>query len=72
MMLGPYASFIVCSYAIAAVVVLMLVGWVIDDHRRQQATLRGLEAKGVTRRNKAFSSKAGAGSRGENTSKNQQ
>ena len=52
-MFGPYASFIVSSYAITTVVVLALVGWVIIDHRRQQATLRDFEAKGVSRRSDA-------------------
>ncbi len=49
-MLGPYASFIVGSYAIVAAVVLALIGWVINDYRRQRAVLRSLEAEGVTRR----------------------
>ena len=49
-MLGPYAAFIVSSYAIVALVVLALIVWVIADHRRQQAQLRGLEAQGVSRR----------------------
>jgi len=49
-MLGPYAAFIVSSYAIVALVVLILIAWVITDHRRQQAQLRDLEAKGITRR----------------------
>jgi heme exporter protein D len=49
-MLGPYAAFIVWSYVIAAVVVTLLIGWVMNDYRRQQAALRDLEAKGVTRR----------------------
>lgn len=49
-MLGPYASFIVSSYAIVALVVLLLVGWVIADHRRQRVQLRELEASGITRR----------------------
>jgi len=49
-MLGPYATFIVGSYAVAALVVLALIVWVISDYRRQQATLRDLEASGITRR----------------------
>lgn len=49
-MLGPYASFIVGSYAIVAGVVAILIGWIAWDHRRQTATLRELEASGVTRR----------------------
>lgn len=49
-MLGPYAAFIVWSYTVVGVVVLALIGWVVSDYRRQQAILRDLEAKGVTRR----------------------
>ena len=49
-MLGPYTSFIVGSYAIVAVVVIVLIGWIVLDHRRQRAILRELEASGVTRR----------------------
>jgi heme exporter protein D len=49
-MLGPYAAFVISSYAIAAVVVLALTVWVVADHRRQQASLADLEARGVTRR----------------------
>jgi heme exporter protein D len=50
MSLGPHASFIVTSYALATVVVLMLIAWVAIDYRRQKARLRELEASGVTRR----------------------
>ncbi len=49
-MLGPYASFIVTSYALVMAVVLMMVAWIILDYRRQQARLRELEASGVVRR----------------------
>jgi heme exporter protein D len=49
-MLGPYAAFIVSSYAIALAVVLGLIVWVAIDHRRQRALLRDLEAQGITRR----------------------
>lgn len=49
-MLGPYAAFIVGSYAIVAGVAAALIGWVVWDHRRQTAILRELEASGVTRR----------------------
>jgi heme exporter protein D len=47
---GPYTTFVVSSYAIAALVVLLLTAWVIADHRRQRAQLRDLEARGITRR----------------------
>jgi heme exporter protein D len=50
MALGPYASFIVTSYALVAAVVLMLIVWTMVDYRRQQTRLRELEARGVTRR----------------------
>lgn len=50
MNLGQHANFIVASYALAAIVVAMLIAWVIGDHRRQRAILRDLEASGVRRR----------------------
>ena len=49
-MLGPYASFIVTSYALVMAVVLMMIAWIIVDYRRQQARQRELEASGVVRR----------------------
>nr|WP_249809111.1 heme exporter protein CcmD [Bradyrhizobium sp. 137] len=48
--LGPYASFIVMSYAAAALVVMILIGWVMLDYRSQTARLRELDRSGVTRR----------------------
>jgi heme exporter protein D len=48
--LGPYASFIILSYALAALVVVALTLWVALDFRRQTRTLRDLEASGITRR----------------------
>ena len=50
MSLGPYASFIVTSYALVAAIVLMLIVWIAFDYRRQKERLRDLEASGVTRR----------------------
>ena len=50
MSLGPYASFIVTSYALVTLVVLILIVWISIDYRRQQARLRDLEASGVVRR----------------------
>jgi heme exporter protein D len=50
MSLGPYASFIVTSYAAAAVVVAILIGWVMVDYRSQTQRLRELEERGITRR----------------------
>jgi len=50
MSLGPYASFIVTSYLLVALVVMLLIGWIVVDYRQQRARLRELEAQGVTRR----------------------
>jgi heme exporter protein D len=50
MTLGQHASFILAAYAIAAIVVVALIGWVIADYRRQRAILRDLERRGLTRR----------------------
>ena len=50
MSLGPYASFIVTSYAAAALVVALLIGWIALDHRNQTQRLRELEQRGITRR----------------------
>ncbi len=51
--LGPYASFIVGSYALVALVVIALIVWITADLRRQQNALRELESRGVTRRSAA-------------------
>jgi heme exporter protein D len=50
MSLGPYASFILTSYLLASAVVLMLIGWIAIDYRRQKERLRELDASGVVRR----------------------
>ncbi|HEY8333215.1 MAG TPA: heme exporter protein CcmD [Tardiphaga sp.] len=50
MTLGPYASFIVTSYALVAAVVVILIVWIAIDHRRQTQRLRALEASGIVRR----------------------
>ncbi|WP_407190065.1 heme exporter protein CcmD [Bradyrhizobium centrosematis] len=50
MSLGPYASFIVTSYAAAAFVVAILIGWIALDYRNQTQRLRELEERGITRR----------------------
>ena len=50
MSLGPYASFIVTSYLLVTVVVLILIAWIAVDYRRQKMRLRELEASGVVRR----------------------
>jgi heme exporter protein D len=50
MSLGPYASFIVTSYALVGVVVLILIFSIAIDYRRQKERLRELDASGVIRR----------------------
>jgi heme exporter protein D len=50
MSLGPYASFIVTSYSLVAVVLVLLIGWIVVDYRNQTQRLRALEESGVVRR----------------------
>jgi heme exporter protein D len=50
MSLGPYASFIVTSYALVALVVVLLIGWIVLDYRSQRERLHELDASGVARR----------------------
>ena len=50
MSLGPYASFIVTSYLLVTVVVLVLIAWIAIDYRHQKQRLRELDASGVVRR----------------------
>jgi heme exporter protein D len=50
MSLGPYASFIVTSYVLVGVVVLILIFSIAIDYRRQKERLRELDASGVIRR----------------------
>ncbi len=50
MSLGPYASFIVTSYALVAAIVVILIAWIAIDYRNQKERLRELEASGVVRR----------------------
>ena len=58
MTLGPYASFIVTSYALVTIVVAGLIIWVALDFRRQQQALSDLEARGVKRRSVKSSGKS--------------
>ena len=48
--MGPYASFILTSYLLAAAVVLALIGWIAIDYRSQTRRLRDLDERGVVRR----------------------
>ena len=50
MSLGPYASFIVTSYLITALLVLLLIAWIVNDYLNQRRRLRELEESGVVRR----------------------
>ena len=58
MNLGPYASFIVTSYALVTLVVVALIVWVALDFHRQKESLRDLEARGVKRRSVKSSGKS--------------
>jgi heme exporter protein D len=40
----------VTSYAAAAIVVTILIGWIMFDYRNQTARLRELDRSGITRR----------------------
>jgi heme exporter protein D len=48
--LGPHGVFIIAAYAIAALVVIALIVWVIADHGAQRRLLSDLDVRGVTRR----------------------
>jgi len=50
MALGPYASFIVTSYALVTAVVTTLIIWIAIDYRNQRQRLRELDESGITRR----------------------
>jgi len=50
MALGPHAAFIVAAYAVTALVVAGLIGWVLLDHRAQARALAELDRRGVRRR----------------------
>jgi heme exporter protein D len=51
--LGPHAGFIVAAYAVAVVIVVGLIAWIVLDHRAQTRILEDLERAGVTRRSAA-------------------
>jgi heme exporter protein D len=50
MSLGPYASYIVTSYALVTAVVVLLIVWIAIDFRHQKQRLRQLEKSGIVRR----------------------
>jgi len=45
-----WAGHIYTSYAITALVFVVLVAWLISDGRRQQHRLEALQARGIRRR----------------------
>lgn len=48
--LGPHAAFIIASYAAAAFILVLLVGWIVAENRALKRTLADFDARGVTRR----------------------
>lgn len=48
--LGPYAAFILLSYAVVAVAIGLFIAWLVFDGRRQHRLIDDLEARGVRRR----------------------
>jgi heme exporter protein D len=50
MSLGPYTTFIVTSYLVVLVVVVLLIAWIAIDYCRQKRLLSELEAGGIVRR----------------------
>jgi len=50
MSLGPYASFIVTTYLVTALVVLPLIAWIVNDFRNRRRRLREFEVSGAVRR----------------------
>lgn len=47
--LGPHAGFIIASYGICFAVVVGLILWVLVDKAHQEAELKALAEKGITR-----------------------
>ena len=45
--LGPHAAFIWSAYAVVALVLAVLIGWIVADGRRQQALLERLDRDGT-------------------------
>ena len=53
-----HMPFIVGSYAAAAAVIAVLIGWVTLDFRAQRRALAELETRGVTRRSSTVARRA--------------
>jgi heme exporter protein D len=43
--LGPHAAYIWSAYAVVAVTLAALIGWLISDGRRQRRLLEKIEAR---------------------------
>jgi heme exporter protein D len=54
--LGTHASFIWAAYAVTALVIAALFGWLLADGQRQRAALKDLDARGIKRRSAQGSS----------------
>jgi heme exporter protein D len=52
MSLGPYTTFIVTSYLVVLMVVVLLIAWIFIDYRRQKRRLSELESEGISRRSR--------------------
>ena len=48
--LGTHASFIWAAYAVTALVIAALIGWLFADGQRQRTALKDLDGRGVKRR----------------------
>lgn len=55
MILGPHADFIIAAYAVTALVIALLIGWIVSDFAAQRRVLGDLEQRGVTRRSQRAS-----------------
>ncbi|MDP2619581.1 MAG: heme exporter protein CcmD [Hyphomicrobiales bacterium] len=49
-MFTGHLAFVAAAYAFATVILLLLIVWVVADHRIQRRTLADLEARGIRRR----------------------
>ncbi len=59
--LGPHAAIIVACYALVALVLLALIGWLVADGRRLARQLAALEERGIRRRSaQSGAAKSGA------------
>jgi heme exporter protein D len=48
--LGPHASFIIASYAAAAFILAILIGWIATENRTLNRILADYEQRGIKRR----------------------